>query len=205
MRSLKGPARMVMGSRPQRGRPVTGVREAARILGRDVRTVRRMIESGQLEGGASSGGQRRRWFVYSDQLVTQPPAHSRVARSEDGEIAALRAEVADLRARAMAAEEGERLLLAGQATLRDAVRESQSMLAAVVAANERMVRGTDGYRAAADGYRSAADEFREGATGYVQAVSQAQTTISMLEAVLERYSDTIAQHITPGHPGELST
>lgn len=201
---------MVMGSRPQRGRPATGVPEAARILGRDVRTVRRMIESGELEGGALPGRQRRQWFVYTDQLVPQAPAAPPRPRSEEGEIAALRTENADLRARALAAEEGERLLLAGQATLRDALRESQSTLAAVLAANESVLRGAEGYRAAAEGYRaaadayrSAADEFRQGAAGYVQVVSQAQATIGMLESVLEQYSDTIAQHITPGHPGAL--
>jgi hypothetical protein len=59
---------MAMASRPSRNRPVTGVPEAARILGRDVRTVRRMIEAGELEGGAARGHQRRQWFVYSDQL-----------------------------------------------------------------------------------------------------------------------------------------
>jgi hypothetical protein len=116
----------------------------------------------------------------------------------------LRAENADLRARAMAAEEGERLLLAGNATLRDALRESRSTLTAVLAANESIVRGVEGYRAAADSYRSAADEFRQGAAAYVEVVSRAQTTIGMLEQVLEGYSDTIAQHITPGHPGALN-
>lgn len=195
---------MVMGSRPQRGRPVTGVSQAARTLGRDVRTVRRMIESGALEGGASLVRERRQWFVYTDQPLFQTPAHRPAARSEDGALAALRAENAELRARAMTAEEGERLLLAGQATLRDALRESQSTLAAVLSANESMMRGAEGYQAAADGYRRAADEFRRGATGYFEVVSQAQSTIGMLESVLERYSDTIAQHITPGHPGALN-
>lgn len=196
---------MVMGSRPQRGRPVTGVPQAARMLGRDVRTVRRMIESGELEGGASLADKRRQWFVYTDQPLLQAPAQPRAAQPDQGEIAALRAENADLRARAIAAEEGERLLLAGQATLRDALRQSQSTLAAVMTANESMLRGAEGYRAAADGYRTAADEFRQGATGYVEVVSQAQATIGLLESVLERYSDTIAQHITPGHPGVLNT
>lgn len=196
---------MVMGSRPQRGRPVTGVPQAARMLGRDVRTVRRMIESGELEGGASLADKRRQWFVYTDQPLFQAPAPRRAAQPDQGEIAALRAENADLRARAIAAEEGERLLLAGQATLRDALRQSQSTLAAVMTANESMLRGAEGYRVAADGYRTAADEFRQGAAGYVEVVSQAQATIGLLESVLERYSDTIAQHITPGHPGVLNT
>jgi hypothetical protein len=196
---------MVMGSRPQRGRPVTGVPQAARMLRRDVRTVRRMIESGELEGGASLAAERRQWFVYTDQPLLQAPAQPAAAQPEQGEIAVLRAENADLRARAIAAEEGERLLLAGQATLRDALRESQSTLTAVLAANESVMRGAEGYRAAADGYRSAADEFRQGATGYVEVVTQAQTTIGLLETVLERYSDTIAQYITPGHPGALNT
>ena len=115
----------------------------------------------------------------------------------------MRAENADLRARAVAAEEGERLLLAGHATLREALRESQSTIAAMLAARASMDRGGEGYRAAAEGYRAAADEFREGASGYLHVVGQAQATIGMLQSVLEQYSDTIAQHITPGHPGRL--
>jgi len=35
-------------------------------------------------------------------------------------------------------------------------------------------------------------------------VTQAQATIGMLQNTLEQYSDAIAQHITPGHPGELN-
>lgn len=195
---------MVMASRPQRGRPVTSVPEAARILGRDPRTLRRMITSGEIEGGAASGRHRRQWFVYTDQLPPfAAPATAPDARSEQGELAALRAENADLRARAVAAEEGERLLLAGHATLREALRESQSTIAAMLAARASMDRGGEGYRAAAEGYRAAADEFREGASGYLHVVGQAQATIGMLQSVLEQYSDTIAQHITPGHPGRL--
>ena len=195
---------MMMGSRPQRGRPVTGVPEAARILGRDVRTVRRMIESGQLEGGAAPGRQRRQWFVYTDQLATFTPA-SRGAgdRAEHDELAGLRAQNADLRARAVAAEEGERLLLAGHATLREAVKQSQSTIAAMLAARESTDRGAEGYRAAADGYRAAAQDYRDGADRYLQVVGQAQATIGMLQSVLEQYSDTIAQHITPGHIGDM--
>ena len=196
---------MVMGSRPQRGRPVTGVPEAARILERDVRTVRRMIESGELEGGAVPGRQRRQWFVYTDQLVLVGPAASaETPKSELTEVAALRAENADLRARVVAAEEGERLLLAGHATLREALRESQSTIAALLGARESMDRGAEAYRAAADSYRAAAEEYRTGADGYVQVVTRAQATIGMLQNALEQYSDTIAQHITPGHPGELN-
>ena len=194
---------MVMGSRPQRGRPVTGVPEVARILERDVRTVRRMIESGELEGGAVPGRQRRQWFVYTDQLVLVGSAASAETPKSELTEAALRAENADLRARVVAAEEGERLLLAGHATLREALRESQSTIAALLGARESMDRGAEAYRAAADSYRAAAEEYRTGADGYVQVVTQAQATIGMLQNALEQYSDTIAQHITPGHPGEL--
>lgn len=195
---------MAMTSRPRRGRPVTAVPEAARILGRDVRTVRRMIEAGELEGGAAPGPQRRQWFVYTDQLPpfagSGTPARSHPRHSE---LAALRAENAELRARAVAAEEGERLLLAGHAALREALQEGQSTIAAMLAAGATMDRGTDGYRAAAEGYRTAAQEFREGADGYRRVAGQAHATIGMLQSVLELYSDTIAQHITPGHAGEL--
>jgi hypothetical protein len=164
-----------------------------------------MIELGEIEGGAAPGRQRRQWFVYTDQLIPfGPPATAAAARPEDAELAALRAENADLRARAVAAEEGERLLLAGHATLRDALRETQSTIAAMLAARESMDRGADGYRAAADGYRAAAEEYRAGADGYAQVVAQAHTTIGMLQSVLEQYSDTVAQHITPGHPGGMN-
>ena len=74
----------------------------------------------------------------------------------------------------------------------------------MLGARSSMERGTEGYRAAADSYCAAAEEFRAGAEGYLQVVSQAQATIGMLQTVLEQYSDTIAQHITPGHPGGLN-
>lgn len=195
---------MAMAGSPRPGRPVTSVTEAARILRRDVRTVRRMIEAGELEGGATAGGQRRQWFVYTDQL---PPfavsAASPPSPAKHDELDALRNENADLRARAVAAEEGERLLLAGNAALREALQQSQSMIATMLAAGARVDRGVEGYRAAADGYRSAADDYRQGADEYRRVAGQAHATITMLQGVLENYSDTIAQHITPGHAGAL--
>ena len=197
---------MAMAGSPRPGRPVTGVTEAARILRRDVRTVRRMIEAGELEGGATPGPQRRQWFVYTDQLPPFAAAATALASPpEHGELAALRAENADLRARTLAAEEGERLLLAGQAALRDALQHSQSTIATMLAAGASVERGVDGYRAAADGYRNAAEEFRQGADEYRQVAGQAHATVDMLQRVLEQYSDTIAQHITPGHAGSLET
>lgn len=195
---------MVMASQPQRGRAVTSVPEAARVLGRDVRTVRRMVESGELEGGASEHLERRQWFVYTDQLTAGSVADHAPADTAGAELAALREENARLRARVVAAEEGERLLLASQATMREALQRSQSMITAMVDAAAGMDRGTDGYRDAAESYRAAADEFRGSAQRYRHVVGEAHSTIDLLQDTLDRYSDTITQYVTPGDIGGMN-
>ncbi len=186
-----------------RARPRTPAPQAAKALGLDVRTVRRMIAAGELEGGSVAKPQRKQWFVYSDQLPGASARTAPVPPEMGAELAALRAENADLRARAVSAEEGERLLLAGHQQLRDAVRESQAILAAMLSAQAHVDRGVEGYRVAAEGFQQAAEEFRQGTQDYLRAVQRAHATMDLLSAVADGYSDTISQHITPGHAGGL--
>jgi hypothetical protein len=162
-----------------------------------------MIASGELEGGSIAKPQRKQWFVYSDQLPGSSVPTASTPTEMGAELAALRSENADLRARAVAAEEGERLLLAGHQQLRDALRESQAIVAAMLSAQAHVDRGADGYRAAAEGFQRAAEEFRQGAQDYLGAVQRAHATVDLLNAVADGYSDTISQHITPGHAGGL--
>jgi hypothetical protein len=191
----KRTARMAIETRPQEGRPAMSAREAARILRRDVRTVRRMIEDGEIAGGAQPGQKYRRWYVYIDRLPSTA-APRRADAHAGAEVHTLRAENArlqadntELRARLMSTEETNRLLLASQATLREAVTDYQSSIAEVLA-------GLDGYRQAADGYRDSAEHFHRGVTAL-------QASNAKLNTVLDHYSDALSQHTTPAHPGDL--
>ena len=186
-----------------RARPRTPATQAAKALGLDVRTVRRMIASGELEGGSVPKPQRKQWFVYSDQLPGSWAPTAAVPPGTGPEVAALRLENADLRARAVSAEEGERLLLAGHQQLRDAVRESQAVLAAMLSAQAHVDRGVEGYRVAAEGFQQAAEEFRQGSQDYLRAIQRAHAMVDQLSDVADGYGDTISQHITPGHVGGL--
>jgi len=105
------------------------------------------------------------------------------------ENARLQADNTELRARLMSTEETNRLLLASQATLREAVTDYQSSIAEVLA-------GLDGYRQAADGYRDSAEHFHRGVTAL-------QASNAKLNTVLDHYSDALSQHTTPAHPGDL--
>jgi uncharacterized protein YukE len=162
-----------------------------------------MIASGELEGGSIAKPQRNHWFVYSDQLPGHPAPEPAASSESAATVAALRAENADLHARAVTAEEGERLLLAGHQQLRDAMRESQAILAAMIAAQAHVERGIEGYRSAAEGFQRAAEEFRQGSSQYLSAVQRANDAMGHLSDAADSYTDTIGQYITPGHTGGL--
>jgi hypothetical protein len=50
------------------GHPTVSAAYAARRLGADVRTIRKMIVRRQLQGGAQPRPAKMRWYVYVDQL-----------------------------------------------------------------------------------------------------------------------------------------
>lgn len=184
---------MDIENRPHQRRPVVTAREAARILRRDVRTVRRMVEDGEIEGGATAGPKQRRWYVYLDQLPSpMPPASTRSGADASATveaaatIAALRTENLDLRTQLASTQETAQLLIASQAAILEAVEQYRVSVAEIANAS-------DGYRAAADGYQQSADHYRQAASGF-------QTTADNVIAVLDRYRDAISQFTIPGHP-----
>ncbi|WP_161966865.1 helix-turn-helix domain-containing protein [Mycobacterium marinum] len=160
-------------------------REAARFLRRDPRTIRRMIESGELAGGADPGTHRRRWYVYADQFG-QPVTPPLESATELGELQAerdrLRNENADLRAELVSTKEAYRLVLASQATMREALADYQRSV-------DEVLTGTD--------------RFREAATHFQNAAVGLQSSNSKLNAVLGTYSDALHQNLVPGHAGSL--
>ncbi|WP_454232249.1 hypothetical protein [Mycolicibacterium fortuitum] len=185
---------MGIENRPQRGRPKISAREAARILQRDVRTIRRMIEAGDIAGGATEGPKQKRWWVYVDQL---PHPAQRAAASDEHDmgsasatIEALRAENLDLRVQLSAANETNQLLLAAQANMLEAVEQYRQSAAETVGA-------ADGYRQAADGYRDAADRYSRATAGF-------QNSAEQLMAVVDRYRDALTQHTAPAHPADTT-
>src|SRR6185312_14335452 len=105
---------MDLHSSPSPGRPTVSARQAGKLLRRDQRTVQRMIEDGELEGGCQLINERTRWFVYADQIThrEQPPPAAGGYPQVAEDVAALRAEVAAARATAAAVQETNRLLLA---------------------------------------------------------------------------------------------
>ncbi|GAT01868.1 putative uncharacterized protein [Mycolicibacterium fortuitum subsp. acetamidolyticum] len=170
---------------PQPGRPVMTAREAARLLRKDPRTIQRMIEDGELDGGAHQGPQRRRWFVYADQF-NRPSAEIAPAAQAASDVAAERdrllLENADLRAELISTKEAYRLVLASQATMHEALTDYQRSV-------DELLAGTTA--------------FRDAAAHFQAAVSGLQSSNSKLNQVAGAYSDALHQGLIPGHAGTL--
>lgn len=170
---------------PQPGRPVMTAREAARLLRKDHRTIQRMIETGQLDGGAYHGPQRRRWFVYADQF-DRPSAPPTSTAERVGDVTAERDrllhENAELRAELISTQEAYRLVLASQATMREALTD---------------------YQRSVDEILAGATAFRDAAAHFEAAVSGLQSSNSKLNQIAGSYSDALHQNLIPGHAGTL--
>lgn len=186
---------MGFDTRPQPGRPKVSAPDAARLLQRDVRTIRRMIEDGELAGGATPGRQRR-WWVYVDQLHSEPtrtssaPATRAVVEEAERTIADLRDENLELRVQLNAATEANQLLLAAQANMIDIVDQYRRSVSEAIGA-------TDGYRQAADGYRDAAERYNRATAGF-------QATTDQLLGAVDKYREALWHYTTPGHPEDSS-
>lgn len=172
---------------PQPGRPTVSLRQAARLLRRDPRTVQRMVRDGELEGGSVSAKQRTRWYVYSDQL--SPTGQLRSERSSpsdstpSSEISQLRAEVAAAKAQAAEAVESNRLILASQAMLLTALSQYRN-------AGDEISAISDDYRAIIDRHAEAAHRYRDSADSFA--------------SILETYRDVISQFFTPNDASTLT-
>lgn len=179
-------------------RPTVSLAQAAKLLGKDWRTVKRLVESGDLEGGSTLDGKRPTYYVYADQLA-QPglpvgspdpsdlvEAIARLQRElEESRTAEAHAREGEARARAAAAatEETNRLLQANQAILLGAVREFQH-------ASDDAAALVDDYRALADRHRSVAGQYRDAATGFAKAA--------------ENYQDILGRLLTPDDASSLT-
>lgn len=158
------------------GRPSVSARQAGKLLRRDQRTVKRMIETGQLEGGCQLVNERRRWFVYTDQ-ITRPdhtPAPTDYQQLADS-VAALQAEVAAVRANAAAVQETNRLLLANQAILLNALNEYRQASDETAALANDYRALTERHSTVATRYRTSADSFAQALGNYRDIVGQALT------------------------------
>lgn len=175
---------MTIETSPQPGRPVMTAREAARLLHKDHRTIRRMIESGELAGGAHPGAQRRRWYVYADQF-NQAAEFNAVTGSKQLEqpdaVAAERdrllRENAALQAELISTKDAYHVVLASQATMREALTDYQRSVDALLA-------GTNA--------------FQDAAAYFQAAVAGLQSSNTKLNEVAGSYSDALHQHLIPG-------
>ncbi|MBY6388575.1 helix-turn-helix domain-containing protein [Rhodococcus erythropolis] len=168
---------------PEPGRPVMTAREAGRVLRKDPRTIRRMIESGELAGGAEHGAQRRRWFVYADQVDPHSgKSHSASAPEVRATDDRLRADIDDLRGRLASSEETVRLLLASQSTMREALAD---------------------YQRSVDDLLSGTTAFRDAAAHFQNAAANLHGSNTKLNAVVDSYSDALTQHNIPDNARTL--
>ena len=118
--------------------PVVSLQDAAVRLGRDPRTLIRLITTGQLRGGAMPRPERLRWYVYADELPSAAVAPA--APPPPVEPA-----VEDLRAQVVSLTEANRLLLIAHQDLLEA--------------SELTERASDKYRSAARHYADALSQF----------------------------------------------
>jgi regulator of replication initiation timing len=182
---------MTIEIRPEQGRSVMTAREAARYLRKDPRTVRRMIESGQLAGFTDNTGERRRWYVYTDQLGPGGPIADHKSAGRQRTVGApdlhvenvrLRQENSDLRAQLTSTEDAYRTVLAQQATMQEALANYQQSV-------DQLLAGTSSYREAAEQFQGAATSL--------------QASNAKLTAVLGSYQSALHQQLIPDHLGEL--
>jgi len=175
----------VLSSRPQPGRPTISTRQAAKLLRRDARTVRRMIRDGELEGGCQILNERTRWFVYSDQITapTRPSGRQQSA-ADASELEELRAAVARATAETLATQETNRLLLASQGLLVTALGQYQR-------ATEEAVAIANEYRELSGRHNDAAERFRDSADKFA--------------TVIGNYRDIIGQYTTPDDLSSLGS
>lgn len=152
------------------------LREAARRLNRDHRTVKTMIERGALRGGAEPHPQRMRWYVYTDQLPaesnTSIEAVAAAAPAAEPATGPLPPEIVtkltDQAAKIVALEHDKRLLTAAVGDLLEAL---------------------DHYKAGAKSALDTAGHFERAADGFSSTVAH--------------YRDVIAQMTTPNTVADL--
>ena len=170
------------------GRPTVPLAQAAKILGKDWRTVKKLVEDGKLEGGSALVAKKRNYYVYADQLgrVDQGQAtggdrqlldtidalQRELERSRASEATARDAE-ARAQAAANSAQETNRLLQANQAILLNAVRDFRE-------ASDDTAGLVDDYRAITDRHWAITGKYRSSASNFAQAADNFQDILGRL-------------------------
>lgn len=183
---------------PPRGRPTVSLAQAAKLLGKDWRTVKRLVETGVLDGGSTLEGKRPTYYVYADQL--SPPAAPpsvRDPRSLLERIAGLEQELEQSRAAEARAREGEAQALAAAAATQETNRLLQANQAILLGAVQQFQQASDAAAALVDDYRALTDrhwsisgQYRDAATGFAKAA--------------ENYQDVLASVLTPDDASSLT-
>jgi len=137
------------------------LREAARRLGRDHRTVQTMIKRGILRGGAEPHPQRLRWYVYTDQLPTnttaaqpvQPAASPPTPATSAALSPEIVAQLADQAAEIATLKHNNRLLTAAVGDLLEAFDNYKAGAQSALATATHFERAADGFSSTIAHYR----------------------------------------------------
>lgn len=136
------------------------LREAARRLNRDHRTVKNMVISGSLRGGAEPHPQRLRWYVYTDQLPTETapntpaPAPTPVSTAATTSVPPeVLAQLADQAAEIVTLKHSNRVLTAAVGDLLDALEHYKAGAQSALTTASHFERAADGFSATVGHYR----------------------------------------------------
>lgn len=170
---------------PQPGRAVVSAAHAAKLLHKDVRTIRTMITSGSLRGVREAAGSRFRWLVYADQLQSQStPSTAGIHQSPDRSL--LAEENAQLRAKLADAEEANRSLLGAQAVLLDALRSYRQGSEQILAAQAALEEVVALQRSATTSFQSSSNQFAEALSAMRDVIAAATTPSDARDLTSER-------------------
>lgn len=169
----------------EQDRPTLSVPKAAKFLRKDIRTVKRMIEDGRLQGRVVPGAKQKHWEIYADQepfLKEHPTAAAAGSNSQIRRIAALEAQVADLRAELVAKDETIRQLRIARDVEASATADYRSALEDMEAGGDALMEALEHFRRSSKTFRAAADKRGD---------------------LADLHNDVIGQLTTPGHAGGL--
>lgn len=129
------------------------LREAARRLRLDHRTVQARIVNGTLRGGAIPQPQRLQWYVYADQV----PTSGEVATSDDSVAAAVSSDIQrrldNQASQIVALKHNNQLLSAAVGDLLEALDQYKSGARHALAAAQSFEQSAEGFAASLNGHR----------------------------------------------------
>lgn len=181
---------------PASGRRFVALKDAARRLHMDRRTLQSAVIAGEIQGWARPGLQRLRWYVYEDQLPTTtsaategPEGAGQLGGSDD--VAGLRREVAELRAQVQTLQQGP-----GSVDVAQAIASARNELRAEV---------TGITESAVADLSAEIVNLRATNLLLLEAQEELGGVATTLDSVAQKYRRALQLFMTPGHPGELTT